>query len=281
MSSPQDGFLLPNQDSGIPAQLRGGIRGLLIDMHLGVRTPRGVYTVLTNGGKSLAKIEAAIGPAATQTALRLRGQIGYRGGGETQVFMCHGFCEMGALDAVTALRQIRDFLLLDPGAVLVLSVESEVSAERAADVFRRSGLLDYVWTGPVEPVPTLGEMVARDRRVLVLGEDDTRGVPWYHHQFTYMRDTPYDLPDAKAVLGPAGCTIGRGTDASPFLLVNQFVKGAPPLPGPARVVNPKPAILDRARECRRALGGLPGLIAVDFWQQGDVVGAARELNGVG
>ena len=68
MSSPQDGFLLPNQDSGIPAQLRGGIRGLLIDMHLGVRTPRGVYTVLKEGGKSRAKIEEAIGPAATQTA---------------------------------------------------------------------------------------------------------------------------------------------------------------------------------------------------------------------
>ena len=46
-------------------------------MHLGARTPRGVYTVLKEGGKSRAKIEEAIGPAATQTALRLRRQIGY------------------------------------------------------------------------------------------------------------------------------------------------------------------------------------------------------------
>ena len=281
MSSPQDGFLLPNQDSGIAAQLRGGIRGLLIDMHLGVRTSRGVYTVLKEGGKSRAKIEEAIGPAATQTALRLRAQIGYRGGGDERVYLCHGFCELGAIDAVSALTQIRDYLLLNPGAVLVISIEDQVAPALVADAFRRSGLLDFVWTGPVEPVPTLGEMVDRDQRVLVFGEEDTAGVSWYHDQFTYVRDTPYDLPSAAALLSPAGCTIGRGTAASPFLLINQFVAGDPPLPRPARTVNQQDAILAHARECRSALGGLPGLIAVDFWRQGDVVGAARALNGVG
>ncbi|HEU4702326.1 MAG TPA: hypothetical protein VFS37_07570 [Conexibacter sp.] len=278
-SSPQDGFLLANQESGIPAQLRGGIRGLLIDMHLGVRTPRGVYTVLEEGGKSREKIELAIGPAATQTALRLRAQIGYRGGGERQVFLCHGFCELGALDAVKALAQVRDWLVLNPGAVLVISIEDQVPPARVAETFERSGLLDYVWTGPISPVPTLGELVDRDRRVLVFGEDDTRGVGWYHDQFVSVRDTPYDLPSARALLSPKGCTIGRGTTASPFLLINQFVAGDPPRLAPARTVNRQDAILAHARECRSALGGLPGLIAVDFWEQGDVVGAARALNG--
>lgn len=279
-SSPQDGFLLANQESGIPAQLRGGIRGLLVDLHLGVRTPRGVYTVLEEGGKSRAKIEQAIGPAATQTALRLRAQIGYRGGGEQQVFLCHGFCELGALDAVKALTQVRDWLVLNPGAVLVISIEDQVPPERVAEAFERSGLLDFVWKGPVRPVPTLGELVERDQRVLVFGEEDTHGVGWYHDQFTYVRDTPYDLPSASALLSPKGCVIGRGTAASPFLLINEFVAGDPPRLAPARMVNQRDAILAHARECEAALGGLPGLIAVDFWEQGDVVGAARALNGV-
>lgn len=278
MSSPQDGFLLPNQESGILAQLRGGIRGLLIDMHLGVQTPRGVYTVLREGGKSRAKIEQAIGPEATRTAERLRAQIGYRGGGDERVWLCHGFCELGAIDAEQALRQMRDFLAANPGAVLVISIEDEVEPQRVADVFERSGLLDYVWRGPLKPAPTLGEMVEADQRVLVFGEEDTAGVPWYHDQFTYVRDTPYDLPDARTVLSRRGCVIGRGERHSPFLLLNQFVAGAPPLPGPARTVNASAAILDHARACERALGGLPGLIAVDFWETGDVVGAARELN---
>ncbi|HMJ02518.1 MAG TPA: hypothetical protein VK506_06230 [Conexibacter sp.] len=281
MSSPQDGFLLPNQESGITAQLRGGIRGLLIDMHVGARTPRGIYTLLKEGGKSRAKIEEAIGPEATRTALRLRERIGYRGGGDERVYLCHGFCELGAIDAERALRDVREFLVADPGAVLVISVEDQVTAQQAAAVFERSGLLDYVWKGPVRPVPTLGEMVEAGERVLVVGEEDTEGVPWYHAQFTYVRDTPYDLPSADALLSPRGCTIGRGTDASPFLLMNQFVSGDPPLPRPARIVNRRAAILAHARECRRSLGGLPGLIAVDFWEQGDVVGASRELNGIG
>lgn len=280
MSSPQDDFLLPNQQSGIRDQLRGGIRGLLIDMHLGVQTPRGVYTVLEEGGKSRAKLEEAVGPEATETALRLRRQIGYRGGGDERVYLCHGFCELGAVDAEAALREIRDFLLVNPGAVLVISVEDQVTPQQAAEAFERSGLLDYVWKGSLRPVPTLAEMVRIDQRVLVFGEEDTAGVPWYHDQFTYVRDTPYDLPSAQALLSPRGCTIGRGGARSPFLLMNQFVEGAPPLPGPARVVNRREAILDHARECRRSLGGMPGLIAVDFWEDGDVVGAARELNGL-
>lgn len=281
MSSPQDGFLLPNQESGIGAQLRGGIRGLLIDMHVGARTSRGVYTVLKEGGKSRAKIEEAIGPEATTTALRLRERIGYRGGGDERIFLCHGFCELGAIEAERALRDVRDFLAVNPGAVLVISVEDQVTPQQAAEAFERSGLLDYVWKGPVRPVPTLGEMVEAGERALVFGEDETTGVPWYHDQFTYVRDTPYDLPSAQALLSPRGCTIGRGESSSPFLLMNQFVEGAPPLPGPARTVNRRPAILDHARACRQSLGGLPGLIAVDFWEEGDVVGAARELNGVG
>jgi hypothetical protein len=149
-----------------------------------------------------------------------------------------------------------------------------------AAAVRASGLLDLVWTGPVRPVPTLGEMVDRDQRVLVFGEEETGGVSWYHQQFTYVRDTPYDLPDAAAVLGPPGCALNRGAKASPFLLINQFVAGPPRLT-PALTVNRRDAILAHARACARTLGGLPGLIAVDFWQEGDVVGAARELNGLG
>ena len=40
-------------------------------------------------------------------------------------------------------------------------------------------------------------------------------MPWYHDQFTYVRDTPYDLPSAEAVLGPRGCSINRGTKREP------------------------------------------------------------------
>src|SRR4051794_15395629 len=40
----EPGWLFAAQDAGIPAQLRAGVRALLIDTHYGVRTPRGVRT---------------------------------------------------------------------------------------------------------------------------------------------------------------------------------------------------------------------------------------------
>jgi hypothetical protein len=278
MSAPREGYLLPNQQSGIVAQLEGGIRGLLIDTHMGVRTDDGVFTLLEQGGKSRAKLEQALGAPAVRTAERLRGQISYEGGGDERVYLCHGFCELGATDAVSALEQIRDFLLTDPGAVVVLSIEDQVSPEDTAGVFERSGLLSLVWTDAVRPLPTLGEMVERNRRVLVLGEEETAGVPWYHQQFDLVKETPFDVPTAARLLAPDACRLNRGRERNPLLLVNQFVAEVPPLPSTARKVNGRDELVRHARECERAFASPVGLLAVDQWEEGDVVGAAEVLN---
>ena len=84
----QPGWLFANQEDGITAQLDAGVRGLLIDTHYGVQTPRGVYTVLDRDTKSREKLQAAVGPQGLQVAERLRRRIGYRGGGKEEIFFC-------------------------------------------------------------------------------------------------------------------------------------------------------------------------------------------------
>lgn len=278
MSSPDGGFLFPDQQSGIAAQLEGGIRGLLIDTHMGVRTRQGVYTVLERGGKSREKIETAVGPAATKTAERLRERIGFRGGADARVYLCHGFCELGATAATDELRDIRDFLTANPGEVLVISIEDQVTPEATEQVFRDSGLLDLVWTGPISPMPTLGEMVERNRRVLVFGEEDVDGVPWFHQQFDFVKETPFDVPTAAELLSPAACRLNRGKLENPVVLLNHWVAQTPPRASTARRVNGAKQLVARANTCEKIIRGLPGLIAVDLWKEGDVVGAARALN---
>jgi len=39
-------------------------------------------------------------------------------------------------------------------------------------------------------------------------------------------------------------------------------------------------LLARARKCAKERGHIPNIIAVDFWQSGDLIAVVDELNGV-
>lgn len=277
-SSSRDGFLLANQATGMGDQLEGGIRGFLIDTHDGQRKDGRVFTRLDEDGSSRAKIEDAIGPDATRTALRLRRRMGGGGSAPVRPYLCHGFCELGAVPLEETLRGLRDFLLTHPGEVVVLSVEDEVAPERFARTVAASGLLDLVWRGAVAPLPTLGAMVRSGGRVLVLVENDAGDVPWLHEQFAVAQETPYDLQTAKELLGDEGCAVGRGGTRPPLFLLNHFLGTVPPRPRAAERVNARAALVAHVDRCRRLRGRTANLLAVDFWGTGDVVGAARELN---
>lgn len=273
-----DGFLLANQESGIADQLAGGIRGFLIDTHEGQRTSRGVYTRIEEGTNSRKKIEEGIGPDATRTALRLRGSLNGGDKQPSEVFLCHGFCELGAVRAVDSLRDIRNFLLANPDEVVILSVEDQTTPQRFADVMRESGLLDLVWKGSVSPMPTLGEMVRDGGRVLVMVEEDAGTIPWMHQQFEISEDTPYNLQTAKQLLGDEGCAVNRGPRTAPLFLMNHFLGTVPPRPSEAVRVNSRSALLEQVDHCRKLRDRTANLLAVDFWKVGDVVGVTRELN---
>lgn len=281
-SAARDGFLLANQQTGMQDQLRGGIRGFLIDTYLAQRTSRGVYTRLDLSPNSREKVEQSIGPDATKTALRLRGQIdrGVAKDGPVDVYLCHGFCELGAINAMTVMRQVRDFLLSNPHEVLVFSVEDQVPPDRFAELIRESGLLDLTWTGPVSPLPTLGEMVESGGRVLFLVEEDAGTVPWLHQQFELAQETPYNLQTSRDLLGNPGCRVGRGGKSPPMLLLNHFLGTVPPRASAAVAVNARDAILEQVDRCKRLRDRTTNLLAVDFWKTGDVVGAADHLNAV-
>jgi hypothetical protein len=280
-SASDEGFRAANQPNGISAQLAGGIRGLLIDTHIGVQTSKGVYTVLSEDQKSREKVVGAIGPALTATALGIRAAIGYRGGGEKQVYLCHAFCEIGETPAVRQLEVIRDFLKAHPDEVILISVEDDASPKAFAAVVEQSGLLPYVWKGSLEPLPTLGQMVAGNERVLFMVENEPGNVPWLHAQFSISQETPYDFTKTDEVLGSAGCAANRGGTTAPLFLINNFIDTFPPSKAGASTLNQQATIVAHARTCETQRHRVPNLIAVDQWQLGNVVGAARELNEAG
>ena len=272
-------WMFPNQNKGIPAQLEDGVRGFLIDVHYGIPVGARIKTILDDEVNSMAKYEAALGKEAVTAAMRMRDRMVGKPTGERDVYLGHGFCELGATKFVDALKEMDDFLVMHPDEVVIIVVQDEgVSPADVAGCFERSGLIDLVYKGPVtKPWPTLREMVESDQRVVVMAENHWEGVPWYHGAFEVCQETPYKFEKPEDMSNQPG----RGGPGGSLLLMNSWIETTPaPLPSNAEIVNAYDFLLKRALACKQERGMMPNLIAVDFYHTGDLMRVVDALNGV-
>jgi hypothetical protein len=272
-------WMFPNQQKGIRTQLEDGVRGFLIDIHYGVPVGDRIKTLLDDEVKSRAKYEEAMGKEAVEAAMRIRDRMVGEETGERDVYLGHGFCELGATRFVDALEHVYEFLVMNPGEVIVILIQDEgVTPQDVAACFERSGLERLVYRGAVTPPwPTLREMVESDQRVLVLAENNAEGVPWYHVATEVYQETPYRFLDPTEFSNQPG----RGETVGSLLLMNHWIESTPtPLPSNAEVVNAYDFLLARAQACRKQRRMIPNLVAVDFYRSGDLVRVVDALNGV-
>ena len=273
------GWMFPNQELGTVALLRHGIRGLLFDVHYGTPIGDRIKTEIRDEVNARAKFEKAIGKEAVDAAMRIRDRLTGVATGPRAAYLCHGFCEIGGNALEETLEGVKDFLVENPGEVLVFVIEDYVTPADIAEAFRKSGLERFVYQGPLQPpFPTLREMIDADQRLVVFGENETAGVPWFHPAFEAIQETPYKFHTPAEF----SCRPNRGGSAAPFFLLNHWIETTPtPRPSNAAIVNAHEFLLARARQCERERGKLPNLVAVDFARTGDVVGVAAVLNGIG
>jgi hypothetical protein len=194
------------------------------------------------------------------------------------LYFCHGFCELGAYPVVPALREIRDFMVAHPDEVIIIIVEDTVTAQDLASAFDKAGFADLVFTAPASPQwPTLRQLIETGRRVVVFTESGRPGVPWLRPAFAAFRETPYTFHKVEDF----SCRANRGGDAGQLLQVNHWIDTTPtPKPSNAAVVNAYEFLLARAEQCAAERRHLPNLIAVDFYQTGDLLAVVNKLNRV-
>ncbi|HTU95263.1 MAG TPA: hypothetical protein VMF14_05440 [Solirubrobacteraceae bacterium] len=279
-------WLFGQQDGTISDQLDQGIHGLLIDTYYGFAVRGGVRTDLETLPKRNAA-EQEIGTPAVNAALRLRKRLPAGTGGTRGIFLCHGFCEIGAVTLSSALDDLRSFLVSHPGDVVVVINQDEgVTPTDIQKAFAQAGLLDLVYRGPLGPFPTLRQMIDSNQRLVVMAENDAGDVPWYHLAYAHaLQETPFRFTNAAQLTDPSqlatSCRANRGPSSAPLFLVNHWVDTSPtPRPSLASVVNARGALLRRAQTCQRRRDRLPNLVAVDFYRRGDVIGVVNTLNGV-
>jgi hypothetical protein len=273
-----EGWMFPNQELGSVSLLGHGIRALLFDVHYGTPIGDRVKTDIKNEQASRATFEEAIGAEAVDAAMRIRDRLTGEPTGPRGAYLCHGFCELGAVPLVPMLEGVRDFLVQNPGEVLVFVIEDYVIPADIEAAFRESGLERFVYRGAVTaPFPTLREMIDADQRVVVFGEKDTAGVSWYHPAFDTIQETPYKFHTPEEL----SCRANRGEADTPLFQINHWIETTPtPKPSNAEIVNQKEFLLARARQCQEERGMLPNIVAVDFAMTGDVVGVVAALNGL-
>jgi hypothetical protein len=273
----EPGWLFANQRFGIARQLRDGIRALLVDVHLGAPDPRSgrIRTDLQAEGSDRNKVARELSPAALRTADRLVGRAGVgKPVGRRRPYLCHTLCELGAEPLDEQLGILRRFLAANPREVVLLFVEPYVPVATIEQALRDASLLSQAATpDPDAPLPTLGELVAANTRLVVLAEEDGGEPPWYLDGFALVQDTPLGATRPAQL----SCARFRGRPDSPLLMLNHWI---PPFP-PSVTRNQRigGSFLRRMiGRCERERSMLPNLIAVDFYERTHVVEIARELN---
>ena len=270
-------WMFPHHPYAIPRMLEDGVRMLALDLHFGIPTGGRVKTDLDHEVGGGDKIEEAIGSEGVAAAMRIRNRLVAGEDGQRGVYFCHGFCELGAYEAGPTLVQVREFMAANPGEVVILVLEDYLQATVTDSLFKATGLFDYVYTGPVSPWPTLGELVSANKRLIVFIESGQTDVPWMHGTVGVIQETPYTFRKPEDF----SCRPNRGGTTGSLFLINHWIETTPaPRASNAEIVNAYDFLLRRARTCQRERRHIPNIISVDFYNVGDVVRVANTMNGI-
>lgn len=281
MAAADEGWFFAEQPDGILSQLDHGIRVLLIDSWYAQQTSRPgvVANAEDDRAAAIAEVRRTIGPEAVDSALRLRKAVNLRPIGPAQPYLCHGICELGSTAWLPVMEDVAAWVRAHPRDVVTFFIQDQVSPADTAEVIERAGLRPFVHLQRAgEPWPTLGSMIDSGRRVVILMEEQSGGQanPWLLPGFEWVQDTPYLFRRP----GMFSCAPNRGTADASLFLVNHWVTDKTREVSNARTVNARDVLLPRLERCRSERGRLPNFVAVDFYDQGDLLDVVDELNGL-
>ena len=213
-----------------------------------------------------------------------------------QAYLCHDQCWWGlnipgewATTFASGLAQVRAFLTANPHEVITIFVEDYVSPDELADAFAQGGLLSYVYTFGSEPPPppnlpntphwpTLRQMIAEDRRVVVMIDkpDGQIKYPWQNYEYLYDGQTSYTYILSKGDIA-TDCAIDRGTSTGMFVM-NHFLS-SPYDPGYSEI-NAFDFMQKRAVLCQQQRSHIVNFIAVNHYDSSAVLSVVAGQNGL-
>lgn len=192
-----------------------------------------------------------------------------------QAVLCHSSCVLGRIALSETLGVIRSFLNENPEEIITIIFESYASAKRVKDAFEESQTLELTYAHKQgDPWPTVQELAAQNRRLVVFTDHEGGAFPWYHDVWSFAWETHWSYEKKEDL----DCKINRGHKENDLMIMNHFLTAPIALESLAETVNDSSDILARAEACAQENNQRPNFIVVDFYSIGGVVEAVRILN---
>ena len=203
----------------------------------------------------------------------------------SNVRFCHGDssrgftpCTYGNVDPRVWLGKLESEMQSEERDVVTLLIENHVEADHLKALLEDAGLIDMMYIHELNTEwPTLIELINMDKRLIVFWEQPgDASHPYFHDFLTFGWTTNYADDSTSSM----DCNPLRGDDAQPVYHMNNWLKNQAGLSDPTRSAeaNDVDFMVERAEECIEDHGKRPTFIAVDWWEDGDVVEAARLVN---
>jgi hypothetical protein len=190
--------------------------------------------------------------------------------------LCHGPCWLGSIPHIDQVLEIADFLQNNPREVLFIIYQDDIDPAFIAADYEEAGLTDQLWAWDGGPMPTLGQLLEQNKRLILSAESAGPPPLWYHHAWDLYWDTPYSYTDPSEFT----CELNRGAPGNPLFLINHWLSddlGLPTQAGAAQV-NTYDALYARATQCAREAGRPPTLLAIDFYEGSALIEVVNALN---
>lgn len=192
--------------------------------------------------------------------------------GSAAVYICAGWCELGAAPLESVLRELSAWFVENPREIVVLDLEDYVPAAEVADAFRVSRLEGDVIPGSVEATADVEALLAAGQVLVSHRYPSTADPSWYRSD-VLRRSAP--LPTSG---GTGAC---RAAGDEPMLVLEHWVAGRPPELADGVANNEQSVLAGRISTCRREADQLPTLLMLSFPEVGDGARALAQVRDVG
>jgi len=266
-SAASGGWVTPWTNLTITQLLDRQVRAFHLQLRSGIPYRNGVLT------DPEAPPPPAPVPALRPTLEQARQQLlGTNPTGSADVYVCDGWCELGAVPLESVLRELNAWFVENPREIVVLDLEDYVPAADVAEAFRVSRLGERVIPGSVSATADVAELLDSGQ-VLVSHRYPSTADPTWYRSDVLRRSAP--LP---AGGGTGAC---RAVGDEPMLALEHWVAGRPPELVDGVANNEQSVLAGRISTCRREADQLPSLLMLSFAEVGDGARALAQVRNAG